>query len=230
MDSINNNLLLLTDSYKVSHHLQYPKGMTFLKSYFESRGGKYPEVVFFGLQRTLKKYLTQKVTTKMIDEAEQALNAHYGRNDVFNREGWTYIVKEHKGKIPIRIRAVPEGSLVPVRNVLFTVESTDPKVPWVVNYFESLLVQSWYPMTCCTGSFMQKRVIKQAMEKTADTLDTLDFKVSLEILPLLNPCNQSTFRVSSMTLECEDAPAWNRPASEEQLTWSTSRAPITWLA
>ena len=56
-------------------------------------------------------------------------SAHIGTDTtVFNREGWEYILKEHDGRIPIRVCAVAEGSTVPVKNVLFTVESTDEKV------------------------------------------------------------------------------------------------------
>lgn len=45
------NLLLKTDSYKFSHHVQYPKGTEKVYSYFESRtGAKFNETVFFGLQ------------------------------------------------------------------------------------------------------------------------------------------------------------------------------------
>ena len=44
------NLLLCTDSYKTSHWKQYPPGTEYVYSYFESRGGKFDEVTFFGLQ------------------------------------------------------------------------------------------------------------------------------------------------------------------------------------
>ena len=86
------NLILLTDSYKVTHHLQYPKKLTYLKSYFESRGGKYSEIVFFGLQYFLKRYLCQRVTRADIDEAEAILGEHFGNPGLFNRAGWEYIV------------------------------------------------------------------------------------------------------------------------------------------
>ena len=48
------NIILLTDSYKVSHHVQYPKNTQVIYSYFESRGGLHKEVCFFGLQIFLK--------------------------------------------------------------------------------------------------------------------------------------------------------------------------------
>ncbi|XP_071961446.1 nicotinamide phosphoribosyltransferase-like [Antedon mediterranea] len=169
------NILLVTDSYKVTHHMQYPKGTTKIYSYFESRGGKYPETVFFGLQYILKRWLVGSVVTKeMIQEAKEFYNLHFGE-DVFNEEGWTYILKKHGGRIPIKIRAVPEGTVVPVKNVLFTVENTDPEVPWITNYFETLLVQVWYPMTVATNSRAQKEVIANNMTETSDTLEKLPF-------------------------------------------------------
>ena len=55
-----NNIVMLTDSYKVTHHLQYPPDTTTIYSYFESRGGDFKDVCFFGLQYFLKKYLDLK--------------------------------------------------------------------------------------------------------------------------------------------------------------------------
>ena len=58
-----NNIILQTDSYKVSHHLQYPPGTSYVYSYFESRGGEYDSVLFFGLQYVIKKWLMGAVVT-----------------------------------------------------------------------------------------------------------------------------------------------------------------------
>jgi len=175
--NMEDNLLLCTDSYKVTHHLQYPPGLTHLKAYFESRGGLHPEVVFFGLQYILKKHLCRQVTLEMIDEAEEILSSHFNNKALFNRAGWEYIVKEHEGKIPICVRAVPEGSVVPVKNVLFTVESTDEKVPWVANYFEALFVQTWYPSTVATNSMAQKRILKTYTDETSDMSEKLEYQL-----------------------------------------------------
>ncbi|TKR88888.1 hypothetical protein L596_013060 [Steinernema carpocapsae] len=72
----------------------------------------------------------------MIAQAKVFYNAHFGGTDVFNEAGWTHIVEKHNGYLPLQIRAVPEGSVVPTKNVLFTVENTDPDVPWLTNWFE----------------------------------------------------------------------------------------------
>ena len=115
------NLLLQTDSYKVGHYLQYPPGTTRVLSYFESRGGKYDKVVFFGLQILLKKWLTKPVTMPMIDQAEKFYEKQIFAPEVkvFNRQGWEYIVKEHGGYLPLSIKAVPEG-----RSMIYYPKST----------------------------------------------------------------------------------------------------------
>ncbi|KAL3852341.1 hypothetical protein ACJMK2_015998 [Sinanodonta woodiana] len=171
------NILLITDSYKVTHHFQYPDNTTVVYSYFESRGGKFPSTVFFGLQYILKRWLIGPVVTKeKIQEAKELYSLHFG-HDHFNEEGWNYILEHHKGYLPLRIKSVPEGSLVPFKNVLFTVENTDPKCFWLTNYFETLLVQVWYPMTVATNSRYQKEIIAKYLDETADNMDGLPFKL-----------------------------------------------------
>ncbi|XP_076332743.1 nicotinamide phosphoribosyltransferase-like isoform X3 [Tachypleus tridentatus] len=171
------NVILATDSYKVTHHLQYPPGTTTVYSYFESRGGKFPYTVFFGLQYILKRWLVGPVITESkIQEAKEICQIHFKQN-IFNEEGWRHILKEHGGHLPLRIKAVPEGSVIPTHNVLFTVENTDPLVPWLTNWFETLLVQTWYPITVATNSRYQKELLAKYLLDTADTLNTLQMKL-----------------------------------------------------
>lgn len=163
------NLILATDSYKVSHHKQYPKGTTNVYSYFESRGGQFNDVVFFGLQYFLLNYLQGVVITREdIDEAKEYFALHFGNASLFNLEGWEYILEKHGGRLPVSIKAVAEGSVVPVSNVLMTVENTDPKCYWLTNYLETLLVQVWYPSTVATLSREMKRTITEFAEETGD--------------------------------------------------------------
>ncbi|MFP6763065.1 MAG: nicotinamide phosphoribosyltransferase domain-containing protein, partial [Planctomycetaceae bacterium] len=155
------NILLLTDSYKVTHHRQYPPATQNVFSYLESRGGAYDETVFFGLQYSLKRYLAgQVVTEDRINAAATLFESHFrGDSSLFFRSGWEHIVRVHGGRLPVRIRAVPEGSVVPVRNVLMTIENTDPESFWLTNYLESLLVQVWYGSTVATQSRAMKKLI-----------------------------------------------------------------------
>lgn len=177
MQSFLDNILLNTDSYKISHWKQYPPGTEKVYSYFESRSGaKFNRTVFFGLQYFLKRYLEGKVVTaEKINEAEEIFNLHFG-GKVFNREGWEYILHNHDGKLPVVIKAVPEGSIIPESNVMMTVENTDPKVFWLTNFLETLLVQVWYPCTVATQSRAMKQIIGNYLAETGDP-SLIDFKL-----------------------------------------------------
>src|ERR1039457_7215076 len=103
------NIMLATDSYKVSHTKMYPEGMTYMESYFEARGGEFPYTLFFGLQYTIKEYLLGiQVTREKIDEAITFYTPHFGNDKVFDPTVWEHILKEHGGILPIAIEAVSE--------------------------------------------------------------------------------------------------------------------------
>lgn len=170
------NPVMQVDSYKASHFLQYPENFTHMFDYVESRGGRYGSTVFFGLQYFLKQYLCTQVTREHVEEAKSFFEAH---GEPFPYEGWMRVVTHHDGNIPIHIRAVPEGSVVPTGNILVSVESTDDQIPWMVSWFETALLRAiWYPTTVATKSYYCKKVILEALEKSSDDpLGELYFKL-----------------------------------------------------
>jgi nicotinamide phosphoribosyltransferase len=168
------NIILNTDSYKVSMFKQYPVGTTGVYSYIESRGGRYDRTVFFGLQAFIKEYLLEAITQSDIDIADEILTAH---GEPFNRAGWQYILDKHMGYLPVVIRAVPEGTVVPVSNVLATIENTDPECFWLTTWLETALLRAiWYPTTVATQSHKIREVILDYLEKTGDP-GLIDFKL-----------------------------------------------------
>merc|ERR1712048_1385586 len=219
-------------------------------SYFESRGGAYENVCFFGLQYFIKKYLVGQVVTKAkIDEAEKVCKAHFSNPwekepKLFNRKGWEHILNKHKGCLPVAIKAVPEGTVLPYRNVLFTLENTDPKCFWLTNYLETLLVQVWYPTSVCTQSRAQKKIIMKYLKDTGSQ-DVIDkglhmFKLhdfgfrgvsSVESAAiggcghLVNFMGTDTMAALVMARECynSDAAGFSIPASEHSTMTSWGR-------
>ena len=159
------NPILNTDSYKASHWLQYPPNTDATFFYVESRGGLYDRTVFFGLQAIVKAYLADPVTHEHVDEARELFAAH---GEPFNEAGWRYIVDRCGGLLPVRIRAVPEGSVVPTHNALMTIESTDPHAWWLPSYLETMLLRVWYPVTVATVSWHAKQTIRSFLERTSD--------------------------------------------------------------
>lgn len=174
---MNNNIILKTDSYKLVHWKMYPKDTEYVYSYFESRkGASFNQTVFFGLQYILKNYLEGiRVTKENIDQAEKLCKSHFGNDRFFNKDGWNYILNNYGGKLPVRIKAVPEGYVVPVNNVMMTVENTDPKCAWLTNAIESILTHTWYSSTVATQSRECKKMFNYFLKKTSNNTDCVNF-------------------------------------------------------
>lgn len=161
----------------MSHYLQYPPGTQKVYSYFESRGGKFDSVVYFGLQYYLQEYLQGTVITReYIDEADAFFQKHFETQGIFNRQGWEHILHKHNGRLPLEIKSVPEGIELPVSHVLMTVENTDPECFWLTSYIETLLVQTWYGSTVATISRACRKALLESLEKTGSP-ETIDFKL-----------------------------------------------------
>lgn len=175
MHALSDNILLNTDSYKSSHYLQYPPNTQFISSYVESRGGDYPNIVFFGLQMFIKDYLLKPITQAMIDEAEQILVAH---GVPFNRPGWEYIVNAHGGYLPLHIQAIPEGMVTEPGQVMMQIVNTDAQCFWLTSYLETMLLRAaWYGTTVATRSYACKQLIAGYLLETGADLSGLDFKL-----------------------------------------------------
>lgn len=172
------NFILNTDSYKTSHWVQYPPNTEYVSSYIEARGtisNAFEHVLFFGLQAFLKEYLCKPISQADIDEAKTLLTAH---GVPFNEAGWQHLLEKHNGYLPLRIQAVPEGRVLPTGQVLCQVVNTDPEFFWLTSYVETTLLRAiWYPTIVASLSYYCKQIIKQGLEKSADNLDSLPFKL-----------------------------------------------------
>jgi len=166
------NIINLTDSYKFSHFNQYPKGTEKIHSYMSSRGGEYEEMVFFGLKYYLDRYLSNPIDLDHINMANELAKEH---GVPFNREGWKYIYLNHAGKLPIKIKALPEGSIFKPHEVILTIENTDPKCAWLVGWVETLIMKLWYPITIASKSLAVKKMLQGYWDKTSDNPEGVDF-------------------------------------------------------
>jgi len=164
------NIIKLTDSYKLSHYNQLPKGTEKIHSYMSSRGGEYDEMVFHGLGYYLKKYLSNPVQLNDIYDAERLAKTH---GVPFNK-GWFWIYENHH-LLPIIIKALPEGSIFKPHDVILTIENTDPKCAWLTSYLETLILKIWYPITIATKAYHVKQMLKGYWDKTSDNPDGVDF-------------------------------------------------------
>lgn len=169
----NTNTILAVDSYKASHFLAFPQEAAFMHYYIESRGGAFDRTLWFGPQAMAKTYLSKPITRADIDEAEDYFVPH---GLPFNKAGWLHILNKHGGNLPLVIRALPEGVVVPTHTALMTVQNTDPAVPWLAGYAETLMLRAvWYPTTVATVSWHGKKIIRRWLAKTGGDPALADF-------------------------------------------------------
>jgi nicotinamide phosphoribosyltransferase len=167
------NIILDTDSYKLSHYKQYPAGTEQVFSYIESRGGLFQSTLFFGLQKALIELNNNFPDWDDFNEAKDLASAH---GVPFNEQGWRDLI--NLGYFPLEIRAVAEGMVINTQNALVTVVNTDSRFYWLTSYLETSLLRAvWYPTTVATLSFECKKVINRYMQATCDTNEGLGFKL-----------------------------------------------------
>jgi nicotinamide phosphoribosyltransferase len=173
----NPNPLWGTDSYKDGHWPQYPSDTHYIYAYLCSRGGFWKHALWLGAQALLKsKFVGEFFTEQNIIDARANSFKHFGSDAVFNTKGWYRLLEKHQGRLPLRIRAPREGTLVPVKNVLMTIENTDPEFYWLTNWAETKLLHMWYPVSVGTLSFEIRQAIGKDLVRTGDPAG-LDFKL-----------------------------------------------------
>lgn len=168
------NVLILADSYKYSHYKQYPAGVVNMYDYAEARSTKeYEQTLFVGLQGLLKEYFTTPITEEDVKEAELYASFH---GVPFNTAGFMKIINNYCGYFPVTIKSVPEGILVPNKNVLFTIELTinDSDLFWLPSWMETFLTKVWYTCTVASRSFDIKSNIIE-MAKITDETPFVDY-------------------------------------------------------
>lgn len=170
------NVILETDSYKLTHDPMYPDDCEVVGSYLESRhGATHPYVLWNGLQPILHFLQGRVVTDAVIDEAAILSEAHFGDASAFNRKGWEHIRDEFGGRLPVRIKAAPEGTIVPTGNCLMYAENTSGLPSrFLTNALESVLLHSWYPTTVATISHDLKQFFLECKKQCSED-DFVDF-------------------------------------------------------
>lgn len=177
------NPATLIDGYKLDHRRQYPEGTEFVYSNWTPRGSRtgQKEVVFFGLQYFLEKYLGeeweeffQTPLEHVVDSYAKRVNGYLGPNDV----GTEHIAELWRlGYLPLEFRALPEGSLVPLRVPMLTVINTHPDFAWLVNYFETLMSSIlWLPCTSATTAYTYRKALEYYAEETGADEGFIDWQ------------------------------------------------------
>lgn len=184
------SVFMVTDGYKLDHRRQYPKGITVVKSNLTARSDAHNNLglektdgtVFFGLQGFLLGTLNE-LFADFFDSPWfniegpylSALNAYLGPNHRITAD---HLLALHsKGYLPIKISALPEGTLTPIGVPMLVIENTDPEFAWLTNHLETLISTSiWLPITSASTARAYKKFLKAAAERTGASQEFVEFQ------------------------------------------------------
>ena len=177
--------LALTDAYKLSHWGMYPEGTTGIYSNFTPRRSRLPGVdkfVFFGMQYFLQ-ILNDQFDNNFFNLSEDEAVANYnsfhteffGSPSEFNN---TQVANLHRlGYLPIRIKALREGSVVYHNTPVATLTSTDDNLFWFTQWVETWMSNSvWKASTAATKAFYYRKIIEKYNKLTSDIDWIVDFQ------------------------------------------------------
>lgn len=177
---------LLCDFYKVSHREQYPDGTETVYSTWTPRSGKHApnikSIVAFGFQGFIKEYLIDYFNENFFDRRKEQIVAEYSRymkHCLQVQNPYTKHLEElhDLGYLPLKIKAVDEGTLVPFRVPMLTVENTDSRFFWLTNYVETLMSTNlWKPTTSASLAKEYRNLLDDYAEKTTGSTDLVIFQ------------------------------------------------------
>lgn len=171
------NSSLLADGYKLDHRRQYPEGTEYVYSNWTPRSNHYlPEAegaVVFGIQYMLIRIFIEDFNMNFFQiPKEKAVATFKRRIDTFlgkdNKVGTEHVAALHDlGYLPVRVKALPEGTVCPVGCPMLTIVNTKPEFFWVTNFLETVMsCELWLPMTSATVAHLYKKELKRHADKT----------------------------------------------------------------
>ncbi len=173
--------LLLKDGYKVGHKFQYPDGTTLVYSNLtprKARNETVNEIIFFGLQYFIKEYLIEQFNDNFFKADKKTVLEKYKRRieSYLGKDAITYdhIEALHDlGYLPLEIKALAEGSLVPMRVPVLTIKNTQPEFFWLTNMLETLMSAIlWKPVTSATTAFQYAKAFTKYANETVGADDS----------------------------------------------------------
>ena len=174
---------LLLDSYKSSHRKQYSPNTEVVYSTWtprKSRESDINKVVVFGIQAFIQDYLVElfnqtffyRKKEDVIPVIKEIMQNYTGDSDTSHWEALHDL-----GYLPLEIRALPEGTLCPIRVPMATIENTKPEFYWLTNFIETIFsTEVWKPMTSATIALQDRKILDSYAEKTCDNNDHVDYQ------------------------------------------------------
>lgn len=181
---MNINPMLLIDGYKADHRSQYPNGTTEVYSNFTPRKSRVEgvdKIVYFGLQSVIKDVLIDQFNQNFFSRNEdEVCNEYQQELELYLNMPFSvdHIRSLHRlGYLPLEIKSLPEGSLVPLQTPLMTLRNTVPDFFWLTNYLETVISsEMWKPSTSATMAYLFRKKFEYYADLTGASKEIIEFQ------------------------------------------------------
>ncbi|PVU88375.1 hypothetical protein BB559_005596 [Furculomyces boomerangus] len=167
-------LPMMADAYKMSHFPLYPESSE-MSAYGEFRTSYEKDaedhrIVFYGIRYIIQNYVSKKWTMQDIEKTEIFLNTFnlMGTPFPFPKTLFQKFVSENNGYFPVKIEALPEGTVIYPHVPVFQI-SAQNEYSSLVTFLETVITMVWYPSTVATLSRRAKHSIAQYFDETVDS-------------------------------------------------------------
>ena len=184
------NPLHCQDSYKLGHPAMYPEGTEYVYSNFTPRTDKLSKIpeefnthllTWLGIQATmreLKELWDEEFFSKPLDEA---LATYVARTPAFTGDANPDLSRikalHNLGYLPIHVKALPEGSKVPMGVPVFTIINTVPGFGWFTNSLETHLSnESWKLPTNASIATAYRNILTHFADLTGSPQEFVDWQ------------------------------------------------------
>ena len=175
--------ILASDSYKQSHRNQYRRGTEVVYSTWTPRKSRIEgidKVMTFGIQYFIKDYLIDSFNKTFFNRPKEEVIAEFKRvmtNYTGEPETSHWEALHDLGYLPLKISALDEGTMCPIRVPMLTIENTLPEFYWLTNFVETIMsTEIWKPMTSATIAYQYRKIVEKWADKTCDNKDHIPYQ------------------------------------------------------
>lgn len=168
--------ILNTDYYKCAHHAQYNPNITKIVSYYTPRMSRTDEdyLIMFGLQYYIKEYLIKQFNCNFFNIDKDIAVKKYARmmkntfsSSQADTSRWEKLWDLQY--LPLEIKAIAEGTKVPIHCPMIEISNTDPEFAWLVNFIETpMSCTLWHAMASANVGYKYRQIVNKYYDKTVD--------------------------------------------------------------
>lgn len=191
------NPILAIDSYKLAHITMYPENIigTYLnltprsirhfKKLIPAQFKYDNKIVAVGMQMAIQGIVdtfTDEFFSKPLEQTLEiyadTIRPFIGFDEDSETKILAEITKLHNlGYLPLEIKALPEGSLVPVQTPVMTIKFSENGFAWLQGYLETYISQNtWKTITIATVARLYRKILEFWAEKTCDNNDHITWQ------------------------------------------------------